>query len=210
MRSGLNAGRLLGLARRAMGLLRDTSRTGGRPTDESRSGGSRTDRRRPRSTGGRGASGPGSGRGRDERTGTTRPTGAAGPAAADSELRGTTFQYSPSIDGDADPGEVVWTWVPYEDDPSQGKDRPVVLVGRRGRTLVGVALTSKRHEYEPQLEVGTGPWDREGRPSYAKLERVLDVDPTQVRREGAVLPKARFDDLVDALRRLHGLDGRAR
>ncbi len=34
---------------------------------------------------------------------------------------GTTVEYSPDIDGDADPGEVVWAWVPYEDDPIEGQ-----------------------------------------------------------------------------------------
>ena len=114
------------------------------------------------------------------------------------------IEYTPSLDGDPDPGEVVWTWVPYEDDPSQGKDRPVVIVGRRGSGLVGVALTSKQHDREPQVEVGTGPWDREGRTSYAKLERLLAVDPTQVRREGAVLSKRRFDEVIAGLEQLHG------
>jgi hypothetical protein len=114
------------------------------------------------------------------------------------------IEYTPALDGDADPGEVVWTWVPYEDDPSQGKDRPVLIVGRRGASLAGVALTSKQHDREPQVEVGTGPWDREGRTSYAKLERLLAVDPKQVRREGAVLGKRRFDEVVAGLERLHG------
>ena len=42
-------------------------------------------------------------------------------------------RYAPEIDGEPDPGEVVWAWVPYEDDPTQGKDRPVLLLdtGRR-------------------------------------------------------------------------------
>lgn len=30
--------------------------------------------------------------------------------------------YAPHPDGEPDPGEIVWSWVPYEDDPSQGKD----------------------------------------------------------------------------------------
>lgn len=115
------------------------------------------------------------------------------------------FEYSPCVDGDPDPGEVVWTWVPFEEDPSQGKDRPVMIFGRRGSMLVGVALTSKRHDDEPQVEVGSGAWDRSGRSSYAKLERILDVDPAQVRREGAVLAKHRYDAVVDALKQLHGL-----
>ena len=134
----------------------------------------------------------------------TRPR----PASVDSELDGVTIEYTPCRDGDPDPGEVVWTWVPYEDDPSQGKDRPVVVFGRRGERLVGVALTSKHHDNEPQVEVGTGPWDREGRTSYAKLERILDLDPAQVRREGAILDRHRFDDLVAALGRVHHLERR--
>ena len=67
--------------------------------------------------------------------------------------------------------------------------------------LVGVPLTSKRHDNEPQVAIGTGPWDHEGRPSYVKLDRILDVDPAQVRREGAILPRRQFDEIIRALRR---------
>ena len=138
-----------------------------------------------------------------------KPTASQRPAGAvDSELVGVAIEYTPCVDGDPDPGEVVWTWVPYEDDPSQGKDRPVVVFGRRGARLVGVALTSKPHDNEPQVAVGTGPWDREGRTSYAKLERILDLDPAQVRREGAILDRRRFDELVAALQRVHRLERR--
>ena len=55
------------------------------------------------------------------------------------------FEYSPSLDGDADPGEIVWTWVPFEEDHSQGKDRPVLLVGRDGECLLALMMTSKDH-----------------------------------------------------------------
>jgi hypothetical protein len=121
--------------------------------------------------------------------------------SSDTDESGVRVEYSPCLDGDPDPGEVVWTWVPYEDDPSQGKDRPVVIIGRRADALAGVALTSKQHDNELQVEVGTGPWDREGRTSYAKVERVLDVDPQQVRREGAVLSRPAFDAVVAGVRR---------
>ena len=141
--------------------------------------------------------------------GPTKRPGTGRPPSGDIDAGDVIIEYTPSLDGDADPGEVVWTWVPYEDDPSQGKDRPVLIVGRRGAGLagsglVGVALTSKQHDREPQVEVGTGPWDREGRTSYAKLERLLAVDPHQVRREGAVLGKRRFDEVIAGLERLHG------
>ena len=39
--------------------------------------------------------------------------------------------YAPEMDGEPDPGEVVWAWVPYEDDPAQGKDRPGWCLPRR-------------------------------------------------------------------------------
>ena len=120
--------------------------------------------------------------------------------SADISFDGVTIEYNPDLDGNPDPGEVVWTWVPWEEDPSHGKDRPVVIVGHRGSMLVGVPLTSKHHDNEAQVAVGTGPWDREGRVSYAKLDRLLEVDPSQVRREGSILGRDHFDAIVAALR----------
>jgi hypothetical protein len=128
-----------------------------------------------------------------------RSTAASNDAPGDRVI----IEYSPDLDGDADPGEVVWTWVPYEEDASQGKDRPVVIIGRKGHLLLGVALTSKVHHNELQVVVGSGPWDREGRVSYAKVERLLEVDPKRVRREGAVLERQHFDDVVAGVRRVH-------
>jgi hypothetical protein len=110
-----------------------------------------------------------------------------------------TIEYSPRLDGDPDPGEVVWGWVPFEDDPSQGKDRPVVVIGRRGDCLVGVPLTSRRNEREAQVAIGTGSWDHDRRPSYARIWRMLDLDPETVRREGAILDRDHFDDVVRAV-----------
>ena len=117
--------------------------------------------------------------------------------------------YDPHPDGRPDPGEVVWTWVPYEDDPTQGKDRPVLLVARDGESLVALAMTSKDHDRDHDQEaragrfwfdLGTGPWDPAGRPSEVRLNRLIVVDPAAVRREGAVLDEARFDAVVAALR----------
>lgn len=114
---------------------------------------------------------------------------------------GVLFEYSPSADGRPDPGEIVWTWVPYEEDPHQGKDRPVLLVGREGSHLLGLMLTSRdrnnaRERDDRYVDIGTGPWDTRGRPSEVKVDRLLRVDPAVIRREGAVLPRDRFDDVV--------------
>jgi hypothetical protein len=117
-------------------------------------------------------------------------------------------EYSPELDGDPDPGEIVWTWVPYEEDFSQGKDRPVLLVGRDGRWLLGIMLTSKDHSRDAAdeahwgrhwLDVGTGPWDAQGRDSEVRLDRVIRIDPTAVRREGAIMGRKLFDQVVTAM-----------
>lgn len=115
-----------------------------------------------------------------------------------------TVEYSPRVDGHPDPGEVVWTWVPFEDDPSQGKDRPVVVIGRFGAQLAAVALTSKDHGPPgDRVAVGTGAWDPSRRPSFAKVDRILTVDPRRVRREGSTFERGQFDRLVARVRDLH-------
>ncbi|WIM94609.1 type II toxin-antitoxin system PemK/MazF family toxin [Actinoplanes oblitus] len=117
-----------------------------------------------------------------------------------------TIAYSPNLDGDADPGEIVWTWVPYEDDPGQGKDRPVLVVGRTGGTLLGLMLSSQseRDGQRNWLALGVGEWDRTQRPSWVRLDRVLEVAEDGIRREGAILDRTRFTRVAAALQRDYG------
>ncbi|QFU98704.1 hypothetical protein KDY119_02223 [Luteimicrobium xylanilyticum] len=137
------------------------------------------------------------------------PRGGGAPGAYPGDFTGVVRpEYSPSLDGDADPGEIVWTWVPFEEDASRGKDRPVVVVGRDGRWLLALMLTSKDHSRDAAdearwgrrwLDIGAGPWDRQGRPSEVRLDRVLRVDPARVRREGAIMDRRTFDAVVAGL-----------
>jgi len=65
------------------------------------------------------------------------------PGAIAPGPRGHHLEYSPKVDGQADPGEIVWTWVEFEEDASQGKDRPVLVVGRDGKMLLGLMLSGE-------------------------------------------------------------------
>ena len=114
--------------------------------------------------------------------------------------------YAPNLDGRADPGEVVWTWVAYEDLPDQGKDRPVLIVGRERRALLGLMLSSQseRDGQRHWLALGAGNWDHDQRPSWVRLDRVLTMREDGIRREGAVLDRARFDKVARALRAGYG------
>jgi hypothetical protein len=125
-----------------------------------------------------------------------------------------TTSYSPEQDGRPDPGEVVWAWVAYEDDPAKGKDRPVLVIGRDGAELLCLQLTSKDHDRDAAdearhgrswLDVGSGGWDRERRPSEVRLDRLLRLPESGVRREGAALDRAVFDAVVVAAREHHDL-----
>jgi len=122
---------------------------------------------------------------------------------------GRHLEYSPSLDGDADPGEIVWTWVPYEDDPAQGKDRPVLVIGEDGDRLLALQLTSRDHDVDAGqehrsgrewMDIGTGAWDSRRRPSEVRLNRLLRLRAADVRREGAALPKPVFDAVIEAAR----------
>ncbi len=110
--------------------------------------------------------------------------------------------YAPDLDGRADPGEVVWTWVVYEDDPTRGKDRPVLVVGRDRTVLLGLMLSSQdHHRGDPNwVGIGSGTWDYEGRASWVRLDRVLDVPEEGIRREGAILERETFDVVAARLR----------
>lgn len=163
------------------------------------------------------AGGQGASQGRTSRGAGARPGAHEGVTVYDVAARGLPdFTYSPDPDGEADPGEVVWTWVPYEEDASQGKDRPVLVLARQGTgpsaRLVVSQMTSQDHDLDAAQEahwgrfwhdVGTGDWDRQGRPSEVRLDRLLLVEPASVRREGATMRREVFDGVVAALRHHH-------
>src|SRR6476661_7756029 len=140
----------------------------------------------------------------------SRPSRTARPTSAPSG-GGPSARYAPEADGEPDPGEVVWAWVPYEDDPSQGKDRPVLVLDTEGDGWTGLMLTSKDHDRDAAdearwgrhwMDVGSGGWDRQGRPSEVRLDRSIHLERDGVRREGAALDRDVFDAVVAAVRGL--------
>ena len=143
----------------------------------------------------------------------TRPAASAGTGASSGypgDFRGAvTVTYAPHPDGAPDPGEVVWAWVPYEEDHARGKDRAVLLIGHQGSHLLGLMLTSRDHDQDVHpsndyVDIGAGAWDRQSRPSEAKLDRIVQIRADGIRREGAVLDRRRFELVAAALRRRHG------
>jgi hypothetical protein len=148
-------------------------------------------------------------------TGSSAPTPPTAASAAAAEPSEVSARYAPEVDGEPDPGEVVWAWVPYEDDPAQGKDRPVLVLDTDGdgpdAGWTGLMLSSQDHDRDAAdearwgrhwMDVGSGGWDPQGRPSEVRLDRLLHLRRDGVRREGAALDPAIFDEVVAAVRGL--------
>lgn len=123
------------------------------------------------------------------------------------------FEYEPERNGAPDPGEVVWTWVPFDENDGRGKDRPVLVLADTEDHVIFGQMTSKDNtrdaEWEAKwgrhwIDVGTGEWDSKGRPSEVRLDRLLVAHMDQIRREGSFLRKDIYDDVVRALEELHG------
>ena len=110
--------------------------------------------------------------------------------------------YRPESDGTLDPGEIVWTWVPYQERDGRGKDRPVVIVAAlSGGDMLAVQLTTTDHSGDDDyLPLGVGAWDPARRPSWAGLARVFRVRQGGVRREGTVVDATRYRLIERALR----------
>ncbi|KZE94041.1 hypothetical protein AVP42_01247 [Agromyces sp. NDB4Y10] len=138
--------------------------------------------------------------------------GRSGPHATvevdPARVRRVRFAYTPDRDGEPDPGEVVWTWVPYEENDGRGKDRPVVIVAAGGPgEFLAVQLTSKGRDGDRDLvPLGSGAWDGEGRASWARVDRLFRVHAVGMRREAASLDAARYARVTEALRARYGWD----
>lgn len=156
-----------------------------------------------------------------------RPSGDAERARALHDRSGSdplALEYAPREDDHADPGEIVWAWVPFEEDISRGKDRPVLVLGREdavrggrdgsGELLIALMLTSRDRAATggvstdehgaTWVDIGSGDWDAQGRPSEVRADRLLRIAPGTVRREGARLDRDRYDRVAAAVRRVHG------
>ncbi|MGN7188119.1 type II toxin-antitoxin system PemK/MazF family toxin [Microbacterium enclense] len=116
------------------------------------------------------------------------------------------LSYAPERDNAPDGGEIVWTWVPYEERDGRGKDRPVLVIGRADAThSYAVRLTSKPHDGDRQyLALGTGEWDPQRRPSWVDIEQLYLVHDAGMRREAAALDRKRFDAVAAALGARYG------
>lgn len=128
-------------------------------------------------------------------------------ARAPQRNSGLTNDYAPAPNGQPDPGEVVWAWVPYEEDPTQGKDRPVLVLRVTPTEVQALPLTSKDHDRDAAqeasvgrywMDLGVGTWDSQRRPSEVRLNRLLQLPHDGIRREGGSISPELFAEVLAA------------
>lgn len=115
--------------------------------------------------------------------------------------------YSPARNGEPDPGEVIWTWVPYAEHDGRGKDRPVLIIARVDSEHWAACYLSTKH-HDGFISVGSGPWDSQGRESFLSPERILLISEEGMRRESTGLNREAFERAVDAIFKWHGISAR--
>ena len=86
------------------------------------------------------------------------------------------------------------------------------MLARIGDDVVIAQLTSKDRDKDRAdearwgrywMDIGTGEWDRRGRDSEVRIDRLLRVGQRAVRREGGVLDHGVFLDVVEAVKDAH-------
>ncbi|VEH09218.1 PemK-like protein [Corynebacterium kutscheri] len=112
--------------------------------------------------------------------------------------------YAPDMDGQVDPGEIVWFIAPV--DKHSGEERAMVVIARTGDTVYGLLISANAHhdKEETWLDIGAGPWNKKGHNAWVRLDKVITVPETSLRREGSVIPQQRFDRIARRLRKDYG------
>lgn len=125
-------------------------------------------------------------------------------AVNDTEKHPRVIFYSPDVDGQADPGEIVWIFAPT---PGEAQERALLVVGRsRYRGILGLLISpnDKHANDDNWIDIGSGQWDREGRRSWVRLDKLIQVPEHALRREGMLFPRGRFERVAAALRNDYG------
>lgn len=121
-----------------------------------------------------------------------------------------TMVYSPREDRQCQPGEIAWTWVPFEEDHSRGKDRPVLVISSDGDWLLAVPATSQDHDQDAAqerregrywMDIGSGSWDAQRRATEVRLDRIIRVHPDAVRRIAGRVDETTFNAVAQGVRK---------
>lgn len=106
--------------------------------------------------------------------------------------------YAPDMDGNAEPGEVVWVTMPSH----PPRQRSMLVVGRERNEVLGLLISpeSEHANDERWLGIGAGEWHESGKPCWVRLDKTLIVPESDLHRSGTIIPPRRFERVANRLR----------
>lgn len=109
--------------------------------------------------------------------------------------------YAPTMDGQAEPGEVVWL-----DVNGCSEAKSILVIGRTKRSLLGQLITpnpdlSQSYDW---MDIGSGVWDKEGRTCWLRLDKIIEVSESGIQRRGATLSPHLFERIASHMREKYG------
>lgn len=131
---------------------------------------------------------------------------AAVTSVSDTETHARSIYYAPDMDGQADPGEVIWVWIQPDLPDYPARERAMVVVGRTQHILLGLLISPNPEHAEEDnwIDIGSGGWDIAGRQCWVRLDKILEVPESTIRRQGAIIPRRRFERIAHRLRSEYG------
>ncbi|EFK54725.1 type II toxin-antitoxin system PemK/MazF family toxin [Corynebacterium genitalium ATCC 33030] len=107
--------------------------------------------------------------------------------------------YAPDMDGQAEPGEVVWFNVPT----TPPKERSMLVVGRDRHDVLGLLISADENHADEKdwMPIGSGEWKPSGEPCWVRMDKTLSIPETDLRRRGALFPARRFERVAEHLRK---------
>ncbi len=133
------------------------------------------------------------------------------PVAKDASVKVPTTKharatmYAPDMDGQADPGEVVWLDIRARRGGGVQR-RAVLIIGRNHHTLLTLLISAnpEHEEHDNWIRIGSGPWDGAGHDSWVRMDKILEVPESQITRRGVAMPERRYDRITAILRNEYG------
>ncbi|MDN6353796.1 MAG: type II toxin-antitoxin system PemK/MazF family toxin [Corynebacterium sp.] len=109
--------------------------------------------------------------------------------------------YAPDMDGQADPGEVIWYHILPERNATP-ELRACVVVGRHRHTLLGMIISSNTDHADEDnwVPIGSGLWDPRGHECWARADRIDEIPEAEIHRRGVSMPERRYDRIAATLR----------
>lgn len=106
--------------------------------------------------------------------------------------------YAPDMDGNAEPGEVVWVTVPSH----PPRQRSMLVVGRERGEVLGLLISSEAEHASDErwLGIGAGEWNASGKPCWVRLDKTMIVPESDLHRSGTIIPQRRFERVANRLR----------